>query len=83
MRFPVPALLIALGILFLWVAITGRLDRLLTGFQYVTGGSDTLSSGAGTGITGANSTALIDPSSVHMSGVIQALPTVVSLSSFN
>jgi hypothetical protein len=87
MKFPVPALLIALGILFLWVAITGRLDRLLTGFQYVTGGTDTLpsvASGAGTGAgTAAGGMSLVDPSALHVSSVMQALPAVVALSSLN
>ena len=78
MRFPIPALLIALGILFLWIAISGRLDRLLTGFQYVTGSTDALAS-AGVGGAGVAST-FVDPSGAHLAGVMAALPTVVQLS---
>lgn len=37
-RLPGGALMIALGLLVLWLAITGKLDRFASAWRYVTGG---------------------------------------------
>lgn len=42
MRLPGAALLIAIGLLILWVAITGRLDKLGEAWTFIKGESDSL-----------------------------------------
>lgn len=71
MKTPGGALLIVLGMLALWLAITGRFDRLATAWDYVRGSTDTLP-------TGGTSSAVA--TTAHAAELVAALPTVVQLS---
>lgn len=53
MRLPGAALLIVIGLLLLWAAITGRLDRLATAWDFVKGDSELPAANSGGGATAA------------------------------
>ena len=85
MKLPGGALLITVGLVLLWLATTGRLDRLAAIWPFLTGATDTpggvASSGGAVGApSGSSNTALAVPASFHLGEMVAALtPTVPAI----
>jgi hypothetical protein len=83
MRLPGGALLIAVGLLLLWLATTGRLDRLAAIWPFLTGATDVPGGVASSGLAGgapSGIASLANPTTFHAGEMIAALtPTVATV----
>lgn len=76
-RLPGGALLIVIGLLVLWIAITGRLDRFAAAWKFATGAPDsTIASTDSLGVPASFGGAML-PGTYHAGQTIAALtPTI-------
>ena len=78
MRLPGAAMLIVIGMLVLWLAITGKLDRLAASWDYLKGNTDALPASGGSAQS-SNLAGVLDQSSWHMQNMVNTLSPTVEL----
>lgn len=80
-RLPGGALLVVVALVVLWVAITGRLDRLATAWAYLRGDATAAAAvGADPSAKGVSSLGhVVDPAAWHVGTHAAALPPLVAV----